>query len=192
MVLFPKRKEVPCRNSTIQSIAGIISSFHFPSRCTTVQTDCSRSRLHQPGEVLMILQHRCLLGVLLDLRTHSCWYFCIDTAEHARALGCQNKWSRFFVRILLLCFPNMQEAAWVAHRPWYWLQCRTYTKQEEHLLEGDKHQLSRAYADKIFEVKGKSVVKTELTGQVMKLGFANLAKKISLTWMSKLTKDESH
>jgi hypothetical protein len=28
--------------------------------------------------------------------------------------------------------------------------------------------------------------------QVMKLGYPNLAKKVSLTWISKLTKDESH
>jgi hypothetical protein len=38
----------------------------------------------------------------------------------------------------------------------------------------------------------KLMVKTEALKQVMKLGFVNLAKKVSLTWVSRLTKDESH
>ena len=38
----------------------------------------------------------------------------------------------------------------------------------------------------------KLVVKTEKIEWVMQLGFVNLAKKVLLTWISKLTKDESH
>jgi hypothetical protein len=39
---------------------------------------------------------------------------------------------------------------------------------------------------------GKTSGPKHASKQVMKLGFVNLAKKISLTWMSRLTKDESH
>jgi hypothetical protein len=38
----------------------------------------------------------------------------------------------------------------------------------------------------------KVVLRTEQVKQVMKLGIVNLATKFSLTWMSRLTKNESH
>ena len=36
------------------------------------------------------------------------------------------------------------------------------------------------------------VVKTEEIEQDMKLGFVNLTKKVSLIWIAKAAKDESH
>jgi hypothetical protein len=38
----------------------------------------------------------------------------------------------------------------------------------------------------------KLVVKTERVEQVMNVGFLNLAQKISLLWITKAAKDESH
>ena len=46
--------------------------------------------------------------------------------------------------------------------------------------------------EKCLASSAKRVAKTQQVDQVMKLGFLNLAKKISLTWMSMSTKDESH
>jgi hypothetical protein len=58
---------------------------------------------------------------------------------------------------------------------------------------GEKNKLSRKEQRTWFHsFPPMFVVKTELLEQVMKLGFLNLAKKISLTSISKLTKDESH
>ena len=69
------------------------------------------------------------------------------------------------------------------------VQIYTYDSYGEKIISLVKNKEQRTW---FHSFPPMFVVKTELVEQVMKLGFLNLAKKISLTSISKLTKDESH
>ena len=55
--------------------------------------------------------------------------------------------------------------------------------------EYDKNEKS---CEKCWRASAKRVANAQRVDQVMNVGFLNLAKKISLTWIAKAAKDESH
>jgi hypothetical protein len=67
----------------------------------------------------------------------------------------------------------------------------TLVKPEQRRQNILLHAYVKIFASSV-DIFAKRVVQGVHLEQVMKLGFATLAKKVSLTWISKLTKDESH
>ena len=65
-------------------------------------------------------------------------------------------------------------------------------RQSRVIVEKNTSEPSRMKSSDRSSLFKKLVVKTKRVEQVMNVRFQNLAKKVSSTWIQRLTKDESH